>query len=160
MTLAHDSHCLRKVFEMGSVSGLPSIKSIMGCWRRRFRFCERLGVKLPRPTYQSGANTAAVRGLIADSGVSIELRQSKYLTDAIDKRFRCLPSRKTVFVCLVVGLSRLASRAGDDNPYVGLLLDGLRRATPRRARRQVVPQMETKSSRLRRCRSGSMRNTP
>jgi len=28
---------------------------------------------------KSGANTAAVRGLIADSGVSIELRQSKYL---------------------------------------------------------------------------------
>jgi len=43
------------------------------------RFCERLGVKLPRPTYQCGANTAAVRGIIADSGAPIELRQSKYL---------------------------------------------------------------------------------
>jgi transposase-like protein len=35
---------------------------------------------------KSGANTAAVRGLIADSGAAIELRQSKYLTDVFDKR--------------------------------------------------------------------------
>ncbi|HET9643713.1 MAG TPA: hypothetical protein VFP68_10245, partial [Burkholderiaceae bacterium] len=38
--------------------------------------CERLEVRLPRPTHQSGANTAAVQGLIDDSGASIELRQS------------------------------------------------------------------------------------
>ena len=54
------------------------------------RFCERLGVKLPRPTYQSGPNTAAVKGLVADSGVAIELRQSKYLNNLIEQDHRAI----------------------------------------------------------------------
>jgi putative transposase len=35
---------------------------------------------------KSGANTAAVHGLVADSGVAIELRQSKYLNNLIEVR--------------------------------------------------------------------------
>jgi putative transposase len=54
------------------------------------RFCERLGVKLPRPTYQSGANTAAVNAMVADSGVTIELRQSKYLNNLIEQDHRAI----------------------------------------------------------------------
>ena len=37
---------------------------------------------------KSGANTAAVRGLMADSGVSIELRQSKYLNNVVEQDHR------------------------------------------------------------------------
>ena len=40
-----------------------------------------------------GANTAAVRGLIADSGVSIELRQSKYLDNLIEQGPRAIQRR-------------------------------------------------------------------
>jgi putative transposase len=54
------------------------------------RFCERLRVRLPRPTYQSGANTAAVNGMVADSGVAIELRQSKYLNNLIEQDHRAI----------------------------------------------------------------------
>ena len=42
---------------------------------------------------KSGANTAAVRGLIADSGVSIELRQSKYLNDLVEQDDRAIKRR-------------------------------------------------------------------
>lgn len=34
--------------------------------------------------YKSGANTAAVRGFVADSGLTIELRQCKYLNNAVE----------------------------------------------------------------------------
>jgi len=42
---------------------------------------------------KSGANTAAVRGLIADSGVKIELRQSKYLNNLVEQDHRCVKRR-------------------------------------------------------------------
>ena len=42
---------------------------------------------------KSGANTAAVRGLIADSGVSIELRQSRYLNKVIEPDHRAVKRR-------------------------------------------------------------------
>ncbi len=43
---------------------------------------------------KSGANTAAVRGLIADSGVAIELRQSKYLNNIVEQgRTRAIKRR-------------------------------------------------------------------
>src|SRR4030095_15619148 len=61
---------------------------------------------------KSGANTAAVRGLLADSRGIIELRQSKYLTDAFDKRFSGSPPWKTVFACLAVYLAKLTRRSG------------------------------------------------
>lgn len=42
---------------------------------------------------KSGANTAAVHGLIADSGVAIELRQSKYLNNLIEQDHRAIKGR-------------------------------------------------------------------
>ena len=42
---------------------------------------------------KSGANTAAVRGSIADSGVSIELRQSRYLNNLIEQDHRAIKRR-------------------------------------------------------------------
>jgi len=42
---------------------------------------------------KSGANMAAVRGLIADSGVAIELRQSKYLNNLVEQDHRAIKRR-------------------------------------------------------------------
>ena len=42
---------------------------------------------------KSGANTAAVRGLIADSGVAIELRQSKYMNNLVEQDHRSVKPR-------------------------------------------------------------------
>ena len=42
---------------------------------------------------KSGANTAAVRGLIADSGLAIELRQSKYLNNVVEQDHRAIKRR-------------------------------------------------------------------
>jgi transposase-like protein len=39
---------------------------------------------------KSGANTAPVNGLMADSGVAIELRQSKYLNNLIEQDHRAV----------------------------------------------------------------------
>ena len=42
---------------------------------------------------KSGANTAAVNGLIDDSGVAIELRQSKYLNNLVEQDHRAVKRR-------------------------------------------------------------------
>jgi len=42
---------------------------------------------------KSGANTAAVRSLVADSGVQIELRQSKYLNNLVEQDHRAIKRR-------------------------------------------------------------------
>lgn len=42
---------------------------------------------------KSGANTAAVRGLIADRGSVIELRQSKYLNNLVEQDHRAVKRR-------------------------------------------------------------------
>ena len=42
---------------------------------------------------KSGANTAAVHGLIADSGAAIELRQSKYLNNVVEQDHRAIKRR-------------------------------------------------------------------
>ncbi|MDM0066856.1 IS6 family transposase [Variovorax sp. J31P207] len=42
---------------------------------------------------KSGANTAAARGLIADSGLHIELRQSKYLNNVVEQDHRAIKRR-------------------------------------------------------------------
>ena len=42
---------------------------------------------------KSGANTAAVQGLINDSGASIELRQSKYLNNLVEQDHRAIKRR-------------------------------------------------------------------
>ena len=39
---------------------------------------------------KSGANTAAVNGLVAESGVAIELRQSKYLNNLVEQDHRAI----------------------------------------------------------------------
>lgn len=42
---------------------------------------------------KSGANTAAVRGLVEDSGLQIELRQSKYLNNIVEQDHRAIKRR-------------------------------------------------------------------
>lgn len=42
---------------------------------------------------KSGANTATVRGMIADSGVVIALRQSKYLNNIVEQDHRAVKRR-------------------------------------------------------------------
>ena len=42
---------------------------------------------------KSGANTAAVRSLVADSGAAIELRQSKYLNNLVEQDHRAIKRR-------------------------------------------------------------------
>ena len=42
---------------------------------------------------KSGANTAAVRRLIADGGLDIELRQSKYLNNVVEQDHRAIKRR-------------------------------------------------------------------
>ena len=42
---------------------------------------------------KSGANTAAVHSMIADSGVEIELRQSKYLNNLVEQDHRAVKQR-------------------------------------------------------------------
>jgi transposase-like protein len=42
---------------------------------------------------KSGANTVAVRGLIADSGAAIALRQSKYLNNLVEQDHRAIKRR-------------------------------------------------------------------
>jgi putative transposase len=42
---------------------------------------------------KSGANTAAVHGLLADSGLPIELRQSKYLNNVVEQDHRAIKRR-------------------------------------------------------------------
>jgi len=42
---------------------------------------------------KSGANTAAVHGLVADSGLPIELRQSKYLNNLVEQDHRTVKRR-------------------------------------------------------------------
>ena len=42
----------------------------------------------------SGTNTAAVVGLVADSGVDIELRQSKYLKNLVEQEHRAIKCRR------------------------------------------------------------------
>ncbi|MBW8833366.1 MAG: IS6 family transposase [Burkholderiales bacterium] len=59
---------------------------------RRFfeRAIDRHDVPEKITTDKSGANTAAVHGLVADSGVAIELRQSKYLNNLIEQDHRAI----------------------------------------------------------------------
>ena len=40
-----------------------------------------------------GANTVTVRGLVADSGMAIELRQSEYLNNLVEQDHRAIKQR-------------------------------------------------------------------
>ena len=42
---------------------------------------------------KSGANTATVRGLVAGSGMAIELRQSEYLNNLVEQDHRAIKRR-------------------------------------------------------------------
>ncbi|MBW8832918.1 MAG: IS6 family transposase, partial [Burkholderiales bacterium] len=59
---------------------------------RRFfeRAIDRHGVPEKITIDKSGANSAAVHCLMADSGVTIELRQSKYLNNLIEQDHRAI----------------------------------------------------------------------
>ena len=58
------------------------------------RFLERAidlhGVPEKVPIDKSGANTAAVQSVIADSGAPIELRQNKYLNNVVEQDHRAV----------------------------------------------------------------------
>ena len=65
---------------------------------------------------KSGANTAAVKGLLAGSGLDIELRQSNYLNNiveqdhsAIKRRVRAMTGLKTFLIaaCLIAGIETM-----------------------------------------------------
>jgi len=58
---------------------------------------------------KSGANTAAVRGLSADSGLDIELRQSKYLNNVVEQDHRAIKRRVRPMLGFKSFSSRLAS---------------------------------------------------
>ena len=62
---------------------------------RRFfeRAIDQHGVPEKITIDKSGANTAAVQGLIDDSGVTIELRQSKYLNNLVEQDHRATKRR-------------------------------------------------------------------
>ena len=59
---------------------------------RRFfeRAIERHGVPKTITIDESGGNTAAIEGMRADSGVDIELRQSKYLNNIVEQDHRAI----------------------------------------------------------------------
>ena len=59
---------------------------------RRFfeRAIERHGVPKTITIDESGANTAAIEGMCADSGTDIELRQSKYLNNIVEQDHRAI----------------------------------------------------------------------
>lgn len=42
---------------------------------------------------KSGANTAAVNSIVADNGINVELRQSKYLNNLVEQNHRAIKRR-------------------------------------------------------------------
>jgi len=62
---------------------------------RRFfeRTIERHDVPDKITIDKSGANTATVQSLVADTGLSIELRQSKYLNNLVEQDYRAIKRR-------------------------------------------------------------------
>ena len=54
------------------------------------RFFERHGVPEKITIDKSGVNTAAIVGMCTDSGVDIEMRQSKYLNNLIEQDHRAI----------------------------------------------------------------------
>ena len=81
---------------------------------------------------KSVANTAAVHGLIADSGVAIELRQSKYLNNLVERDHRAIKRRtrpmlgfkdfhcaaKIIAVIETVHMIRKGQWAGPEGPVM------------------------------------------
>lgn len=85
----------RAVDRLGyTVDFLLTAKRDLAAARRFFeRAMDRHGVPDKITIDKSGANTAAVNSLIDDSGVDIELRQSKYLNNLIEQDHRAIKRR-------------------------------------------------------------------
>ena len=85
----------RAVDRLGhTVDSLLTAKRDVAAARRFFeRAIDLRGVPEKVTIDKSDANTVAVRGLIADSGVSIELRQSRYLNNLIEPDHRAIKRR-------------------------------------------------------------------
>jgi len=74
-----------------TVDFLLTAKRDVAAARRFFeRAIDRHSVPEKITIDKSGANTAAVQGLIDDSGASIELRQSKYLNNLVEQDHRAI----------------------------------------------------------------------
>jgi putative transposase len=77
-----------------TVDFLLTAKRDLAAARRFFeRAIDRHGVPEKVTIDKSGANTAAVLGLVADSGLEIELRQSKYLNNLVEQDHRAIKRR-------------------------------------------------------------------
>ena len=73
---------------------LPTTHRDVAAARRFFQRAIDLHDVLKKITIdKSGANTAAVRGLIADGGLTIELRQCKYLNNIVEQDHRAVKRR-------------------------------------------------------------------
>lgn len=59
---------------------------VAGQWKYLYRAVDRSGDTIDK----SGANTAAILSVQADSGVAIELRQSKYLNNIVEQDHRAI----------------------------------------------------------------------
>lgn len=92
---ANGSTCIAR--STGSVTPWTSCSPPSATSLRRGAFFERAidlhDVPEKITIDKSGANTAAVNGLIADSGVAIELRQSKYLNNLVEQDHRAIKRR-------------------------------------------------------------------
>jgi putative transposase len=85
----------RAVDRLGqTVDFLPTAKRDVATARRFFeRAIDLHGLPEKITIDKRGANTAAVHGLIADSGVPIELRQPKYLNNLVEQDRRAIKRR-------------------------------------------------------------------
>jgi transposase-like protein len=85
----------RAVDKLGhTVDFLLAAKRDMVAARRFFeRAIDLHGVPERITIDKSGANTAAVHGLVDDSGVTMELRQSKYLNNIVEQDHRAVKRR-------------------------------------------------------------------
>ena len=99
----------RAVDKLGqSVDFLLTAKRDQAAARRFFeRAIDLHGVPDKITIDKSGANTAAVRGLVADSSADIELRQSKYLNNIVEQDHRAIKRR----VRPMMGFKTFASAA-------------------------------------------------
>jgi len=85
----------RAVDRLGqTVDFLLTARRDLAAARRFFeRAIERHDVPDKITIDKSGANTAAVQSLVADTGLSIELRQSKYLNNLVEQDHRAIKRR-------------------------------------------------------------------
>jgi transposase-like protein len=84
----------RAVDKLGQVDFLLTAHRDVAAARRLFeRAIDLHDVPASITIDKSGANTAAVRGLMAESGAAIELRRSKYLNNVVEQDHRAIKRR-------------------------------------------------------------------